>query len=162
MLDLLASRGATVATAESLTGGRLAARISVVPGASRAYVGGVVAYATQVKQELLDVSDALLARHGVVSPECARAMAEGARRLLGSTYALATTGVAGPDRQEDRLVGTVFVGVAGPDGVTVVSLELSGDRDGIQERTCDEALAALGGILQGKNPASGSVGRTDD
>ena len=152
VLDLLVSRGATVGTAESLTGGRLAARISAVPGASRTYVGGVVAYATEVKQELLDVPDELLARHGVVSAECARAMAVGARRLLGSTYALATTGVAGPDRQEDQPVGTVFVGVAGPAGVSVVSLELSGDRAAIQERTCDEAVAALGGILRGEEP----------
>lgn len=152
MLDLLVSRGATVATAESLTGGLLAARITAVPGASRAYVGGVVAYATEVKQELLDVSAALLARHGVVSPACARAMAEGARRLLGSTYALATTGVAGPEPQEDQLVGTVFVGVAGPGGTTVVSLELVGGRQAVQEQTCHEALAALGGIVYGEEP----------
>jgi len=162
VLDLLVSRGATVATAESLTGGRLATRISAVPGASHAYAGGVIAYATELKQQLLGVPDELLARHGVVSPECARAMAEGARLLMGSTYALATTGVAGPDRAEDHPVGTVFVGVAGPGGVTVLALELSGDRQRIQERTCDEALAALGGKLLGKNPASGSVGRTDD
>ena len=152
VLDLLVSRDATLTTAESLTGGRLAARISAVPGASRAYAGGVVAYATELKQQLLGVPGELVARHGVVSPECARAMAEGARLLLGSTYALATTGVAGPDRQEGRPVGTVFVGVAGPEGVTVLALELTGDRAGISERTCDEALAALGGILQGEEP----------
>ncbi len=119
MLDLLVSRGATLATAESLTGGRLAARITAVPGASQAYVGGVVAYATEVKQDLLGVPDPLLARHGVVSPECARAMAEGARRLLGASHALATTGVAGPDLQEGQPAGTVFVGVAGPAGTSV-------------------------------------------
>ena len=152
MLDLLVSRGATLATAESLTGGRLAARITAVPGASRAYVGGVVAYATEVKQDLLGVPDPVLARHGVVSAECARAMAEGARRLLGASHALATTGVAGPDLQEGKPAGTVFVGVAGPAGTSVVALELRGDREGIQERTCDEALAALGGILHGEEP----------
>jgi len=152
VLDLLVSRGATLSTAESLTGGRLAARISAVPGASRAYAGGVVAYSTPLKQQLLGVPDELVARHGVVSPECARAMAEGARLLLGSTYALATTGVAGPDQQEDQPVGTVFVGVAGPDRATVVALELRGDRAGIAERTCDEALAALGGILHEEEP----------
>ena len=155
MLDLLARRGCTLTTAESLTGGRLAARITAVPGASRAYAGGVVAYSTPLKQQLLGVPDELVARHGVVSPEAARAMAEGARLLLGSTYALATTGVAGPDRQEDRPVGTVFVGVAGPGGVSVLSLELSGDRAGITERTCDEALAALDGILRGEEPGLG-------
>ena len=152
MLDLLVSRDETLTTAESLTGGRLAARISAVPGASRAYAGGVVAYATELKQQLLGVPDELVARHGVVSPECARAMAVGARLLLGSTYSLATTGVAGPDRQEEQPVGTVFVGIAGPAGVTVLSLELSGDRQRIQERTCDEALGALGGILREEEP----------
>jgi nicotinamide-nucleotide amidase len=152
VLDLLVSRGATLATAESLTGGRLAARVTAVPGASRTYVGGVVAYATEVKQDLLGVPDPLLTRHGVVSAECARAMAEGVRGLLGSSHALATTGVAGPERQEDQPVGTVFVGVAGPAGTTVVALELSGDRESIQERTCGEALAALGGILHGEEP----------
>jgi nicotinamide-nucleotide amidase len=152
VLDLLVGRGATLATAESLTGGRLAARVTAVPGASRAYVGGVVGYASEVKEQLLGVSEDLVARHGVVSAECARAMAEGVRRLLGSTYALATTGVAGPDRQEDHAVGTVFVGLAGPGVLTVLALELSGDRERIQSRTCDEALAALGGILHGEEP----------
>ena len=152
VLDLLVSRGATLTTAESLTGGRLAARISAVPGASRAYAGGVVAYSTQLKQQLLGIPDELVARYGVVSPECARAMAQGARLRLGSTFAVATTGVAGPDRQEDRPVGTVFVGVAGPEGATVLALELSGDRAAISERTCDEALAALGGILHREEP----------
>ncbi|MGZ5399976.1 MAG: CinA family protein [Nocardioides sp.] len=152
VLDLMVSRGATLTTAESLTGGRLAARVSAVPGASRVYAGGVVTYSTQLKQQLLGVPDELVARHGVVSSECARAMAEGARLRLGSTYALATTGVAGPDRQEDQPVGTVFVGVAGPEGVTVLALELSGDRAGISERTCDEAITALGGILRGEEP----------
>ena len=165
VLDLLASRAATLASAESLTGGMLAARITAVPGASRLYVGGVVGYSTEVKQELLGVPAALVERHGVVSPECARAMADGARRLLSATWALSTTGVAGPDLQEGRPVGTAFVGIAGPDLLTVVALELSGNREQIRERTCDEALAALGRILgefsTGKNPASGSVGPTD-
>lgn len=152
VLDLLISRGATLATAESLTGGLLAAQITAVPGASRAYVGGVVAYATEVKQGLLGVPDPVLARQGAVSAECARAMAEGARRVLGSSHALATTGVAGPDRQEGQPVGTVFVAVAGPAGTAVVSLELDGDRARIRARTCKEALSALGGNLLGEEP----------
>lgn len=152
MLDLLVRRQASLATAESVTGGRLAAGISAVPGASRAYVGGVVAYATEVKRELLGVPESLVEQHGVVSAPCARAMAAGVQSLLGSTYALATTGVAGPDRQEDQPVGTIFVGIAGPDGVSVVSLELHGDRGAIQDRACEEALAALGGILRREEP----------
>lgn len=155
LLEALARRGATLSTAESLTGGRLAALITGVPGASRTYVGGVVAYATEVKQRLLGVSDALVATHGVVSAECARAMAEGARDRFGATYALATTGVAGPDPQEGKRAGTVFVGVAGPGEVTAVALELVGDRTAIQARTCDEALVALTGVLQREEPGLG-------
>ena len=148
--DLLAElhrRGATLATAESLTGGRLAALVTAVAGASRVYRGGVVAYATEAKQQLLGVPADLVARHGVVSAECARAMAEGARAALGATYAVSTTGVAGPDRQEGKPAGTVYVGVAGPRGSTVTALELVGDRHAVQERTCQEALVALDSAL---------------
>lgn len=152
MLALLESRAATLATAESLTGGLLGAELTRVPGASRAYVGGVVAYATAVKQDLLGVPAELIERYGVVSAECARAMAAGARSVLGSTYALSTTGVAGPEPQDGSPVGAVFVGVAGPGVLTVVALELSGDRNSIRERTCEEALSALGGILRREEP----------
>ena len=156
--DLLAElhrRGATLATAESLTGGRLAALLTGVAGASRVYSGGVVAYASDVKQQLLGVPADLVARHGVVSAECARAMAEGARAALGATYAVSTTGVAGPDPQEGKPVGTVFVGVAGPGGTTVTALELVGDRHAVQERTCREAISALGAGLPGEEPRLG-------
>jgi len=152
VLDVLLAHRATLATAESLTGGRLAALVTGVPGASRVYRGGVVAYATDLKQSLLGVSDELVARYGVVSAECARAMAEGARAALGATYAVSTTGVAGPDEQEGRPVGTVFVAVAGPDGTTVTALELSGDRESVQERTCREAVSALGARLPREEP----------
>jgi PncC family amidohydrolase len=152
LLGELRRRGATLATAESLTGGRLAARITTVPGASRTFLGGVVAYASDAKQHLLGVPAELVARHGVVSAECARAMAEGARAALGATWAVSTTGVAGPDEQEGKPVGTVFVGVAGPAGTTVVALELVGDRDAVQERTCREAVSALGTRLHGEEP----------
>ncbi len=152
LLERLAGREETLATAESLTGGRLASVITAVPGASRAYVGGVVAYATAVKQDLLEVPPGLVERHGVVSPECARAMAEGARRRFGATYAVSTTGVAGPDSQEGHPVGTVFVGIAGPGGATAVALELTGNRASIQDRTCVEALAAVADVLPREEP----------
>lgn len=144
---LLRERGLTVATSESLTGGRLAALLTAVPGASATYVGGVVAYASELKVSILGVSPAIVEEYGVVSAECAVAMASGARALTGASYALSTTGVAGPDRQEGHPPGTVFVGVAGPDGVTALALELKGDRATIQDRTCVEALSALAGIL---------------
>ncbi len=154
-LALLGAAGATLATAESLTGGRLAAVVTAVPGASAGYLGGFVTYATALKEELLDVPRELVEQYGVVSAECARAMAEGCRRATGATYALATTGVAGPDSQEGKPVGTVFVGIAGPDGVTALTMELVGDRHQIQDRACREALSALCGILRGEQPPLG-------
>jgi PncC family amidohydrolase len=147
-LTLLRSAGATLATAESLTGGRLAAVVTAVPGASASYLGGFVTYATALKESLLGVPESLVEEYGVVSGECARAMAAGCRDATGATYALATTGVAGPDSQEGKPVGTVFVGIAGPDGVSAVSMELVGDRHQIQDRACREALAALCGMLR--------------
>ena len=155
VLQLLGSRGESLATAESLTGGRLAARITAVPGASLVYVGGVVAYATDVKRSLLRVPDAVVATYGVVSPECARAMAAGVRDLLGATWAVATTGVAGPDLQEARPPGPVNLGLAGPGILTARSLRLPGDRAAVQERACDEALSTLAEILHAAEPRLG-------
>jgi PncC family amidohydrolase len=152
---LLRSAGASVATAESLTGGRLAALLTSVPGASATYVGGVVTYATELKASLLGVPEALVAEHGVVSAPCARAMARGVRALTGATYALATTGVAGPDRQEGHPPGTVYVGLAGPDGVRAVVLDLEGDRAEVQDQTCAAAVGLLAGILSGEETRLG-------
>lgn len=145
---LLDASGATVATAESLTGGRLAALLTAAPGASRTYVGGVVAYATEVKIRTLGVTVELLAREGVVSGACALAMAEGARRVLDSTHALSTTGVAGPDLQEGLPVGTVFVGIAGPRGATAHAFQLTGSRAQIQDGACAAALDILVTLLR--------------
>ncbi len=154
-LTLLRAAGATLATAESLTGGRLAAAVTSVPGASASYLGGFVTYATQLKESFLDVPRAIVEEYGVVSGECARAMAAGCRAATGATYAVATTGVAGPDMQEGKPVGTVYVGLSGPDGVTVLTMELVGDRRRIQDRACREALSALCGILRREQPPLG-------
>ena len=147
VLALLQERGETVATAESLTGGRLAAALTGVPGASRSYVGGVVAYATSVKQELLGVAEALVERYGVISAECALAMARGAAGVTGADWGIGTTGVAGPDGQDGHPPGTVHVGLVGPGVSTALALELVGGREAIQDRTCAEALSALEGML---------------
>src|SRR5262245_32314613 len=120
---LLRSAGATVATAESLTGGRLAVALTDTPGASETYIGGVVTYATELKASVLDVDEAIIEEHGVVSPQCAKAMASGVRALTGARYGLSTTGVAGPTEQEGKPPGTVFVGIAGPGLLEVVALE---------------------------------------
>lgn len=147
--ELLRS-GLTLATAESLTGGALADLVSASPGASESYLGGVVSYATSVKTGLLGVSQQTVDAHGVVSAECAQEMAAGVCDLLGADWALSTTGVAGPTSQESKPVGTVFVGLAGPEGVTAHELSLSGDRAAIRAQTCraavHELLAALKGV----------------
>lgn len=137
-----------MATAESLTGGRLGALLTSVPGASATYRGGVIAYATELKVALLGVPQALVDAYGVVSAPCAAAMAEGVREVMASTYAVATTGVAGPDLQEGHPAGTVFVGLSGPRGTTTLALELVGDRSSIVERTCREALSALSDMIR--------------
>jgi PncC family amidohydrolase len=152
---LLLDRDLTVATAESLTGGRLASLLTQNPGASATYLGGVVSYATSLKQDVLGVPASLIEEHGVVSAECAEAMARGVRDLTGATYGISTTGVAGPDSQDSKAPGTVYVAVAGPVGDTTVSLELSGDRASVQERTCEEALSALAGIIRGEETVLG-------
>ena len=147
VLALLQERGQTLATAESLTGGRLASALTGVPGASKSYVGGVVAYATSVKQEVLGVSPDLVERYGVISAECALAMARGAAGVTGAVWGIGTTGVAGPDEQDGHPPGTVHVGLVGPGVSTALALELVGGREAIQDRTCVEALSALEGML---------------
>jgi nicotinamide-nucleotide amidase len=133
----------TLATAESLTGGRVGDVLSAAPGASETYLGGVVSYATEVKTKLLGVSAETVERHGVVSAECAAEMAAGARDLLGADYGLSTTGVAGPARQEEKPVGRVFVGAAGPGGVRTKRFDFDGDRPEIREQTMRAAIDLL-------------------
>jgi|SRR3954471_15703678 nicotinamide-nucleotide amidase len=152
---LLRAAGATVATAESLTGGRLAVALTDTPGASETYLGGVVTYATELKASVLDVDERILDDHGVVSPECAKAMASGVRALAGATFGIATTGVAGPTEQEGKPPGTVFVGIAGPGLVEAVALELSGKRHQIQDRTVRESLEAFESVLRREDSVLG-------
>jgi nicotinamide-nucleotide amidase len=145
---LLRAGGSTVATAESLTGGRLAVALTDVPGASETYLGGVVTYATELKQSFLGVDERLVEQYGVVSAECAKAMASGVRAVTGATYGLATTGVAGPGEQEGKPAGTVFVGISGPGVLEAVALELAGKRAQVQDRTTRAAFEALEVVLR--------------
>jgi nicotinamide-nucleotide amidase len=140
---LLARAGATVAVAESLTGGLLGAALSELPGSSATFRGGLVVYATDLKATAAGVPAPLLAAHGAVSAETAAALAAGARERLGATYGLATTGVAGPNEQEGHPVGTVHVAVAGPDGGAVRSLRLPGDRQRVRLLAVTAALDLL-------------------
>lgn len=129
---------ATVCSAESLTGGGVAALLSDTPGASDTFVGGIVSYATEVKRSLLGVT-----AEQVVSAQCAEQMAIGVRDLLGATWAVSTTGVAGPNEQDGAPVGTVYVGIAGPHGIGSTELSLTGDRMSIREQACNAALEEL-------------------
>ncbi|MFJ3672968.1 CinA family protein [Streptomyces sp. NPDC090106] len=148
VVRLLTVKGETLAVAESLTGGLVAAEITSVPGASRAFRGSVTAYATELKGELLGVDAGLLAAHGAVDPQVAAQMAAGVRKALGADWGIATTGVAGPDEQDGKPVGTVYVAVDGPasgipDGGKVTSLRLNGDRAEIRMESVRSVLALL-------------------
>lgn len=152
-LRLLVARGQTLAVAESLTGGLVAAAVTAVPGASQAFRGSVTAYATELKRELLGVEPELLAEHGAVDPRVAREMAAGVRKALGADWGVATTGVAGPESQDGRPVGTVFVAVDGPTGGNVAALRLNGDRADIRKESVRSTLALLVGELGGNGRA---------
>lgn len=142
LLDGLGSRGWTLATAESATGGLLAGRITSVPGASAVFRGSIVAYDADVKQSLLDVPAAVIQEHGVVSEPVAEAMAEGAAHRLGADCVIATTGAAGPD-PHDSEVGTMVVAVRTPERTRVRTLRMPGDRERIRTYTVTAALHHL-------------------
>jgi PncC family amidohydrolase len=169
LVELLVTVGATLVTAESLTGGLVGAAVTAVPGCSAVYRGGVVSYATDLKAQLLDVDQAMLSELGAVHPRVAQAMAEGAARRLGADYAVSTTGVAGPSPQDGRRPGTVFVGVRGPHGVVGYdeSLDVDGptplDREAVRRTTTLRALRRVRDVVRddllsaddGGDPSSG-------
>ena len=138
VLGLLRDRGLSLGIAESLTGGLMGARFTSVPGASDVFRGGIVSYASDVKFSLLGVPEG-----PVVSADAARAMAEGARRVLGADVALATTGVAGPTEQEGQAVGTVFLGLAMDDASEAQQVQLPGDRQRIRQYAVISAVNLL-------------------
>ncbi|MBB5805188.1 nicotinamide-nucleotide amidase [Saccharothrix ecbatanensis] len=139
----LLARGETVATAESLTAGMVTVELTSVPGSSAVVRGGLVVYATDLKQALAGVDAALLAEHGAVHPEVARQLAEGARERCGATWGLGLTGVAGPDPQDGVAPGTVHIGLSGSSGSSVESLTLGGDRGQVRRRSAMAALDLL-------------------
>jgi nicotinamide-nucleotide amidase len=150
VLRALDGRGWSIAAAESLTGGRVTATLVDVPGASAPVRGGIVAYATDIKATQLGVDADLLADRGPVDAEVAVQMAKGVRRALHADVGVATTGVAGPDPQDGKPVGTVHIAVVTPEEVVSSSLELAGTRDEIRTRTVQSvlelALTVVGGI----------------
>lgn len=148
-----ASRGLTIAVAESLTGGLLVAELIRPAGASAVVLGGVVAYDTELKHTLLGVDEALLAEHGPVHPDVARQLARNVRDRLAvagrpADLGIATTGVAGPDPQGGQQPGTVYLGLSFGEGALVRRLTLSGPRDEIRVRTVEEAIGWIAETLE--------------
>jgi nicotinamide-nucleotide amidase len=143
VLARLRAAGATVAVAESLTAGLLGAALTELPGSSAAFRGGLQVYATDLKSRLAGVPEAVLAEHGAVSTQTARALAVGVRERLGATWGVGVTGVAGPDEQEGRPAGTVHLAVAGPDGVRSSAVRLPGDRTRVRLLAVTGALDLL-------------------
>jgi len=150
--------GLTLATAESCTGGLVGARLTDVPGASQAYVGGVIAYSDEAKRAELDVPKQILLDHGAVSGETAAAMAAGARRRFGADVGVAVTGIAGPGGgTPEKPVGLVFISVESPDGAATRRFELPGDREAVRSRATGLALHMLRRVLA----QSGTPARTN-
>lgn len=146
LIERLVASGRTIACAESLTGGLLAATLVDVPGASNAFLGGIVAYATELKRALVDVDAHLLERRGPVDPQVAEQLAEHVRALCAvrgrpADLGIGTTGVAGPDSQDGHPPGTVFIGIASARGTRSVPLRLAGDRAAVRRATVDRAIA---------------------
>lgn len=154
----LAAAGQTVATAESLTAGLVAAAIAGVPGASAVLRGGLVVYATDLKAQLAGVSPQVLAAEGPVAADTAAQLAEGALARCRADWGIGLTGVAGPDSQGGHAPGTVFLGIAGPDGVNVVPLKLAGDRWAIRSGAVVAAITELRRRV-GTNPTPATLAK---
>lgn len=135
--------------AESCTGGLLSHMITSIPGCSDIYSGGLISYSSEAKSQVLQVPSPLIAQHGTVSEECAKAMAAQARQVFHSDVALSVTGVAGPDPTENKPVGLVYIGLATPEAVYSYRLNLSGTREGIQLRAAKYSLFYLCQYLKG-------------
>ena len=144
--ELLKQKNATIATAESCTGGRLAAALNALPGSSAYYLGSVVAYANEVKQQVLGVEQDTLTQHGAVSEQTVREMAEGVRRLMHTDYAIATSGIAGPDGgTKEKPVGTVWIAWATPEGTVAERYQfgVARLREQITQRAVTTALVRM-------------------
>lgn len=148
LLQVLTEQGWTIATAESLTGGALCATLVDTPGISSVLLGGVVAYATDLKADILGVDRLLLRTQGPVCAEVARQMAQGVRRLYGADFGISTTGVAGPGDSPDGPQGLVYIGVAGPTQEVVVEHRFSGNRSQVRQQAVEAALALLNSVVQ--------------
>ena len=144
----LLKKKATLSVAESITGGGLAAAITEVAGSSSVFLGGVIAYADEIKINELKVDAKTLKKFTAVSEEVAKEMATGARKKFNTDYAIATTGVAGPGKAYGQKAGTVWIAIASKKEVFAIALSLSGSRDLIRHATIESALASFERILK--------------
>ena len=144
----LLKKKATLSVAESITGGGLAAAITEVAGSSSVFLGGVIAYADEIKINELKVDAKTLKKFTAVSEEVAKEMATGARKKFNTDYAIATTGVAGPGKAYGQKAGTVWIAIASKKEVFAIALALSGSRDLIRHATIESALASFERILK--------------
>ena len=144
----LIKKKASLSVAESITGGGLAAAITEVAGSSKVFLGGVIAYADEIKINELKVDAKTLKKFTAVSEEVAKEMATGARKKFNTDYAIATTGVAGPGKAYGQKAGTVWIAIASKKEVFAIALALSGSRDLIRHATIESALASFERILK--------------
>ena len=149
----LRARGETLSIAESITAGGLSNALTIVPGASDVFLGSITAYRPEVKVSHLNVSKSVIAENSVVSEEVAIEMARGAINSFGSTWAIATTGVAGPGPSDGSDAGRVFVAFVGP-SVQVIELSLSGDREVVRNATVASAIASFARILRQRDTSA--------
>jgi len=149
---ILSERGLTISVAESCTGGLIGNLITDVPGSSRYFLGGIIAYSNQSKMEILNVSPKTIAEYGAVSDQTVREMAGGVRKLFNSHLGLAVTGIAGPDGgSREKPVGTVFIGLAMEGNIFATGYRFHGTRGNIKQETANMALDYLKRYLNG-NP----------
>ena len=150
IIETLKSSGQTVVVAESLTGGGVGFALTQVPGSSEVFLGGVISYTSEVKMKELGVKQSTLEKYTVVSEEVGIEMAEGAREKFGSTWAIATTGIAGPGDYKGIREGTVWIAIRGPVNQTLL-LTLDSGRDGVRQGAISSAIGTFARILSTQN-----------
>ena len=147
IISFLNARGETISVAESLTAGGLANALTSASGSSAVFVGGITAYRNEIKSTMLDVDPAIIEKHTVVSEEVANEMAEGARKVFGTTWVISTTGAAGPEPLEGHQPGSVWIAIRGPIN-QAIQLNLEGEREQVRNGTISTAIATFARILK--------------
>jgi len=150
VIDTLAQRHETLAIAESLTAGGLGHALTQIPGASEVFLGGIIAYSTHAKENLLGVSEGAITKHSVVSEKVAQEMAQGVRAKFATTWGISTTGIAGPGDYQGIAAGTVWIAIVGPVPETL-HLQLDGGREQVREGAISSAMGAFARILSARD-----------